>query len=301
MGTLVVHCGAHAGDDVVDGAELALEEGLQVLRTGGNAMEAVIRAVVVLENDERLNAGTGSRLNLRGRLEMDASLMDSRGRAGAVGAITGVKNPILVARKVLDGPHLLLVGDGAVQFAREAGFAEYDGTTVRAQLELERVKETMKKSSEGLPWREAHAGDTVGAVARDDDGYMAAANSTGGISIQLPGRLGDAPVIGAGIYAGPDAAVTATGIGEEIIRAVLSKAIYDRISAGTPPQAACEAGVRRFSTAVPVGLIAVSSTGEGAASNTQMAWRSAKAQPFLTWPLTPGRAYARVDGDRVTM
>ncbi|MFQ5908194.1 MAG: isoaspartyl peptidase/L-asparaginase family protein [Thermoplasmata archaeon] len=274
MAVLVVHCGAHSSDAVLDAATLALDEGLGVLRAGGDAMEAVLRAVVVLENDERTNAGTGSRLNLAGGIEMDASVMDSRGQAGAVGAITGVQNPILVAREVLDSPHLILVGNGATRFAREAGFPEYDAITAGAQQALNRVKAAMARSATRSREREAHAGDTVGAVARDDEGYMAAANSTGGIAVQLPGRLGDTPVIGAGIYAGSAGAVTATGIGEAIIRAVLAKDVYDRIAAGTAPQAACDEGVRRFDADAPVGLIAVDGTEAGAASNTHMAWRS---------------------------
>lgn len=277
MAILVVHCGAHSTDAVLDAAALALDEGLQVLRAGGDAMDAAIRAVIVLEDDERTNAGTGSRLNLAGSVEMDASVMDSRGEAGAVGAITGVKNPILVAREVLNSPHLILAGDGAVQFAREAGFPEYDAITMRAQRELARVKATIDSSATRSMGPEVHGGNTVGAVARDDSGYMAGANSTGGISVQLPGRLGDTPVIGAGIYAGLAGAVTATGIGEEIIRAVLSKDVYDRIAAGTAPQEACDVGVRRFDANVPVGLIAVSGTGAGAASNTRMAWLSGEA------------------------
>jgi beta-aspartyl-peptidase (threonine type) len=200
--------------------------------------------------------------------------MDSRGEAGAVGAITGVKNPILVAREVLDSPHLILAGNGAIRFAREAGFPDYDATTVGARQELARVKATMERSTTRPVGWEAHGGDTVGAVARDDRGYMAGANSTGGISVQLPGRVGDTPVIGAGIYAGPAGAVTATGIGEEIIRAVLAKDVYDRIAAGTAAQEACEDGVRRFDARLPVGLIAVSGAESGAASNTRMAWRS---------------------------
>lgn len=274
MAILVVHCGAHSSDKVLDAAESALNVGLQILRAGGDAMDAATRAVVALENDERTNAGTGSRLNLSGEVEMDASVMDSRGEAGAVGAIAGVKNPILVAREVFGSPHVILAGNGAIRFARASGFPEYDATTVGAQQELARVKAEMERSATRSVGREAHGGDTVGAVARDDRGYMAGANSTGGISVQLPGRVGDTPVIGAGIYAGSAGAVTATGIGEEIIRAVLSKDVYDRIAAGTAPQEACDMGVRRFDARLPVGLIAVSGTEAGAASNTRMAWRS---------------------------
>lgn len=278
MAVLVVHCGAHSSDTVMDAAEGALAEGLKVLRAGGDALDAVVRAVTLLEDDERLNAGTGSRLNLAGELEMDASLMDSRGEGGAVGALAGVKNPILVAREVMHSPHLFLAGTGALRFAREAGFPEYDGITSSAQKELKRIKTRMQRGVRGSRGQVRHdGGDTVGAVARDASGYMAAANSTGGISVQLPGRVGDTPVIGAGIYAGPAGAVTATGIGEEIIRAVLAKHVYDRMRGGMDSQAACEEGVGQFPESVPVGLLAVDLAGSGAAANTHMAWRTGHA------------------------
>lgn len=276
MATLVVHCGAHSTEAVLDAADRALEAGLGVLQEGGNALEAVVQATLLLEDDERLNAGTGSRLNLAGEVEMDASLMDSRRECGAVAAIYGVKNPILVAREVFRTDHVLLASRGAVDFAREAGFAEYRVVTPHAREHLERVRERLAGRSPALPTHdlEPEAGDTVGAVARDEAGYMAAGNSTGGISVKLPGRVGDTPIIGAGIYAGPAGAVAATGMGEEIVRQVLSKDVYDRIHAGEPPQGACEAGLTGFPHDVPVGLIAVAASGWGAACNTRMAWRS---------------------------
>ncbi|MCJ2554794.1 MAG: isoaspartyl peptidase/L-asparaginase [Candidatus Thermoplasmatota archaeon] len=278
MAVLVVHCGAHSTEEVLDGAERALAAGLQVLRQGGDALDAVLRAVTVLEDDQRMNAGTGSHLNLAGEVEMDASVMDSRGQAGAVGALSGVKNPVLVAREVMRSPHLFLAGEGAVRFARETGFPEYDATTSRARRELERVRAKQRSALGGSEASEKpDPGDTVGAAARDESGYMAAANSTGGISLQLPGRVGDTPVIGAGIYAGPAGAVAATGIGEEIIRAVLSKQVYDRLLEGKDPQMACDEGVGQFPSGIPVGLIAVASSGFGAAANTRMAWRSGSA------------------------
>lgn len=279
MATLVVHCGAHSTEEVLDATDRALEVGLGVLRQGGDALEAVVEAVVVLEDDERLNAGTGSRLNLAGAVEMDASLMDSRRECGAVAAIHGVKNPIRVAREVLRSPHVLLAADGAVAFARDAGIPEFDTMTTGAREALERVKRRLSRDAATQDGEkdDPPPGDTVGAVARDDSGYMATANSTGGILVKLPGRVGDTPIIGAGVYAGPAGAVTATGIGEEIVRRVLSKEVYDLMRAGADPQRACEAGVARFTAEVPVGLVAVDPAREGAACNTRMAWRSGKS------------------------
>lgn len=275
MGVLVVHGGAGSTDDVADGVEAALEAGLRTLGAGGDAVEAVVRAVVVMEDDPRFNAGTGSRLTLEGRAEMDASLMDSRGACGAVAILPSVRNPILVARRVLDGPHVLLAGDGALRYARKEGFPEYDPVTEEARRRLDEAKRRLVEG-ELPPWAErwrSHGGvDTVGAVARDDEGYMAAANSTGGVSIQLPGRVGDTPVIGAGLFAGPAGAVTATGIGEEIVRRVLSKEVYDALASGRGSQEACQEAVDRFPAAFSVGLLAVDPGGWGAASNRSMAW-----------------------------
>lgn len=279
MVVIVTHCGAGSTAEVQNAAQGAAKKGLEVLREGGSALDAVVEAVILLEDDERLNAGTGSRLNLEGVAEMDASVMDSEMNCGAVAAIQEVKNPILVARRVLDSPHVVLCGDGAVQFARKEGFPAFDPKTPRAIKALEEVK---RKLVEGdLPawaerWRRLGPLDTVGAVARDQEGRMAAANSTGGISLKLPGRVGDTPLIGCGIYAGPEAAVTATGVGEEIIRRVLCKVVYDSIARGASPRRACEEGVALFPEEIPVGIIAVNPEGWGAAANTSMAWFAAE-------------------------
>lgn len=280
MAIIVVHCGAGSTPEVADAAERAVDTGLRVLRDGGGVVDAVVEAVVVLEDDERTNAGTGSRLNLDGVVEMDASLMDSNMRCGAVAAIRDVKNPIRVARDVMDSPHVLLCGDGAVQFARKAGHERFDPTTPRAREILEDMKRRL--ASGDLPpwassWQDHMASETVGAVARDDGGTMAAANSTGGVYLKLPGRVGDTPLIGCGIYAGPSAAATATGIGEEIVRRTLSRVVYDRIAAGAHPQVACEEGIGLFPDEMPVGLIAVDGRGWGVASSTKMAWRAGES------------------------
>ncbi|MFQ5837733.1 MAG: isoaspartyl peptidase/L-asparaginase family protein [Thermoplasmata archaeon] len=275
MAVIVAHCGAGSTEDVLDASQRAVERGLRILRDGGGALEAVVEAVVLMEDDDRLNAGTGSKLNLDGKVEMDASVMDSNMNCGAVAAIYDLKNPILVARKVLDGPHVILSGSGAVRYAREAGFRRFDPITPKALKALDEMKRRLAEGdlpAWALRWWDRKPGDTVGAVARDDQGRMAAANSTGGISIKLPGRVGDTPLIGCGIYAGPGAAVTATGVGEEIIKRVLCKEVYDAIVSGTRPQEACEDGIASFSEEVPVGIVAVGLEGWGSACNTRMAW-----------------------------
>ncbi len=277
MAIIIVHCGAGSREAVLDAAEEAVATGLDVLREGGSALEAVTEATVVLEDDDRLNAGMGSRLNLDGIVEMDASLMDSQMNCGAVAAIRDVKNPILVARKVMDTPHVLLCGEGAVGFARRQGFPEFSLVTPGALKALDELK---RRITEGdLPswaqrWRGYWEGDTVGAVARDDQGGMAAANSTGGTLIKLPGRVGDTPLIGCGLYAGAAGAVSATGVGEEIVRRVLCKTVYDRMASGVQPQEACDAGVALLPKDIPVGIIAVDRSAWGVSFSTKMAWRS---------------------------
>ncbi len=276
MSGIVVHCGAGSSESVLDAAEAGLERGLEALRRGGSALDAVVDATVLLEDDARLNAGTGSRPNLEGRVEMDASLMDSEMVCGAVATIYDVRNPILVAREVMDTPHVVLSGEGAVRFARKLGFPEFSPVTPGTLRALEEAKRRLKEGdlpSWARAWR-GYGGDTVGAVARDAEGRMAAANSTGGVLIKLPGRVGDTPLIGCGIYAGPAGAVTATGVGEEIVRRVLSKAVYDRMASGVDAQQACNTGVYRFPDDIPLGILAIDEGGWGVACNTEMAWRA---------------------------
>ena len=272
---LLTHCGAGSDNHVKDAAELAGAEGLSVLRKGGSALEAVIAAIVVLEDDPRLNAGTGSRMRIDGRIQMDAALMDSRREAGAVAVIENVRNPIKVARDVLDSPHVLLAGADATAFARRKGHAFYDPATPGSREYLEeslaRIR-TRRLPRNARKWRGVELHDTVGAVARDRRGRFAAGSSTGGTAFMMPGRVGDSPLVGAGLYAGPDGAVTVTGIGEDIIKRVLSKFVYDLIAKGASPKAASNRGLGLFRREVPIGIIAVGSHGAGTASNRPMAF-----------------------------
>ncbi len=269
---IVVHGGAGAKSELSDGTDVAADAGYKILHKGGSALDAVEAAVKVLEDDWRFNAGTGSYMALDGHIEMDASIMDDEGNIGAVAAISRVRHPISIARKVMDLPHVLLVGEGAVQFARKCGFEDYDPTTEKAIKRLAAVKEKLAKK-EFPPWSKkwnAIGCDTVGAVACDAKGRFAAANSTGGTSWKMYGRVGDTPIIGAGIFCGKDGAVVATGIGEEIIRKVLCKEIYNRI--GTMGvQQACEWGIALYPKTVAIGVIAVGRGGWGRACNRDMA------------------------------
>ncbi len=271
---------------MADGCRRAAEEGLRALSAG--PLEAAIAAVVSMEDDGRFNAGSGSVLRLDGRtVEMDAAVMDSEGVLGAVAAVRAVKNPVLVARCVADTRHVLLSGEGATAFARTRGFDEYLAVSDRARARHDASVRALREGSPPPGWEsfdvagswnfgtdygEAMAAhDTVGAVAVTEDGRCAVAGSTGGSTPMLLGRVGDTPLLGAGFYAGPHGAVAATGIGEEIIRAMLAFEVYQRMGGGMKPQAACEAGLAGFPEGVSCGLIAINSTGYGVASNTPMA------------------------------
>ncbi len=281
---LLTHCGAGSDCSVQDAADAAGRKGMEVLRRGGRAADAVVEAVVVLEDDPRLNAGTGSRMRTDGRIQMDAALMDSRLDAGAVAAIERVKNPILVARDVLRTPHILLVGPDALAFARSRGHADYDPATPESRKRLEASLRLIRAGRVPPYYRKFNQLDlhgTVGAVARDRRGRFAAGVSTGGTSFMLPGRVGDSPILGAGIYAGPAGAVCATGIGEEIMKRVLSKYVYDAMRAGRSPQKAAEEGVALMPRRVSVGLIVVGRRGWGEACDRDMAFFTSGARRTL--------------------
>src|SRR5215218_6162706 len=218
---IVVHGGAGGlptdlarRDRMRSGAAAGVEAGYAVLAGGGAALAAVEAAVVVLEDDPEFNAGRGAALTEYGRVELDASMMDGTTRAaGAVAAVRGVRNPIRAARAVLDeGRHVLLVGAPATEFAAAAGLAFESETWF--------VTERERLALAGLS---GAARGTVGAVARDTQGRLAAATSTGGVSGQRLGRVGDSPLVGAGTWA-DDAtvAVSCTGHGESIIRSALA-------------------------------------------------------------------------------
>lgn len=191
----------------------ALDAGFGVLERGGTSLDAVVAAVRLLEDDPLFNAGKGAALNREGIAELDAAIMDGQGlRAGAVAAVRHVKNPIELARAVMEkSPHVMLIGAGAEEFALEQGFAPVPSEYFRTER---RVRE-LRRELEGR----AEASGTVGAVALDARGHLAAATSTGGMTGKRWGRVGDSPIIGAGTYANDaSCAVSATGHGEYFIR-----------------------------------------------------------------------------------
>lgn len=243
---LIVHGGAGRINDGrlqerEVGCRQAVLEGWRILQAGGTALDAVERAVVVLEDNPLFNAGKGSVLNRDGEIEMDAGIMEGAGlRAGAVAAVKNVKNPIRLARQVMEkSEHVLLVGEGAFRFAQEVESSLAQPLLCQKEdlLTENRLKERLSshhpqrpiiKNPKSQTIQEER--DTVGAVAIDRNGCIAAATSTGGISGKYPGRVGDSPLIGCGIYAdNQSGGVSCTGHGEFIIRVVWAKSAADFI------------------------------------------------------------------------
>ncbi|KPL12976.1 hypothetical protein AMJ74_05865 [candidate division WOR_3 bacterium SM1_77] len=201
----------------------AVRTGYDILRHGGSSLDAVEKAAVILEDTTVFNAGTGSYLNLVGDVEMDASIMTGDLRFGAVGVIKHVKNPITVARMVMERTdHLLLCGENAIRFARLMGVEHHDPKT----KEKERLWKRKKEKSESNYFKRigqfTELYGTIGVVAIDRRGLISVATSSGGINLRLPGRVGDTPIIGAGTYADRNAGVSTTGHGEEIMRHLLA-------------------------------------------------------------------------------
>jgi beta-aspartyl-peptidase (threonine type) len=241
--SLIVHGGAWeipdvARDDCRAGIRAALEAGREVLARSGSALDAVEASVVVLENDPTFDAGTGSHLNRDGRVQLDAILMDGGTlKAGAVAAVERVKNPIRLARKLLEtSKHMMLVGSGAELFAQENGIPVCNP----AELVLDRERAAWLKCREGVhaaKYHFSHDHGTVGAVARDSQGRIAAGTSTGGTCCKFPGRVGDSPLIGCGCYADDESGgVSCTGFGEAIMRIVMAKTAVDLLRGPLAPQ-----------------------------------------------------------------
>lgn len=282
---ILAHGGAGAPNEHSDGPEEACKVGAKFLTDSrpDAALRAVIEAAVILENDVRFNAGTGANMRLDGSLQMDAILATSDLRIGSVAAIERVRNPIRVARLVMDSPHVMLAGDGATQFAHHRGIADDPPVTDKAKDRLEKALERLK-SGDVRPteqkWRGKDMHGTIGAVARGPDGTFAVSCSTGGTSMMLRGRVGDSPIFGAGIMVGEHGAVCATGDGEEIIRRLASMRVYMRIAEGEDVQSAVEAEVAAIPQPYTVGFIAVSKDAHGmAATNDKMARAALEVAP----------------------
>ena len=267
-----------SGDDAArrEALERALDEGWSALESG-SALDAVQAAVEVLEDAPDFNAGRGSVLTADGRVEMDAGIATGPdGRAGAVAYVTRVRHPVALARTVMEStPHVLLAGVAAERFAEERDLELMKPSWFVTARERERLaRATARASSSEV------GGGTVGAVARDSAGALAAATSTGGTRGQLPGRIGDSPLIGAGTYADADCAISATGDGEAIIRTVAAHEVAALVRhAGLQLAEACEQVLRDRIEPLGggAGMIALGASGEPAMPFTtpamHRAWR----------------------------
>jgi beta-aspartyl-peptidase (threonine type) len=252
---------------------VALRRGKEVLERGASALDSIEETIRMVEDDPTATSvGTGGLPNADGVLELDASIMDGTNmRAGAVAALQMTKNPISVARKVMElTPHVLLAGDGAKKFARQCGFPEYDPLTAQAVATWKKLRETMlssvhdptsmKRTFDEILGYDTdietlakslmavygeHLGGTVGVLARDERRNIAAGASTSGWAMRFPGRVADTAITGAGTYANKVAAATSTGVGEVAIRHSLARSVCELVESGLMPDAACEAALRK--------------------------------------------------------
>ncbi len=267
--------------DVENGMKRAVEAGLEILKNGGRALDAVEAAVNVLEDDPLFNAGTGAVLTFDGEVEMDAAI--AYGPNLDFGAVAGVKNirhPISLARKVMEKTdHVLLAGNGANDFAKLMGFEYHDPITPKRKEQWEKYRKQfingdykdwpkLRKLFQEHP---EFLHGTVGAVAVDSHGETAAATSTGGVFLKLLGRVGDTPIPGAGTYATPFGAASSTGLGEGMMRVLITKVAADFLNMGLDASHAAEAVLNYLDNTVgtEAGIIIVDRHGEvGMAHNT---------------------------------
>ena len=290
-------------DDMVEahinGVRNALAAGWSVLARGGAALDAIEEAVVIMEDDDTFDAGRGSFLNRDGKVQLDALIMDgSTLRAGGVGCVERLRNPVRAARKILsESPHVYFVAEGAEGFAAEHGVELCRNEELVIAREVERLREyqqaaAQRELSGGSAGGSAKDGndlfapavhdaaishDTVGAIALDSAGNIAAATSTGGTLNKAPGRLGDSSLIGCGCYADNEsAAVSTTGWGEPIMKLVLAKWTADRVLAGNLPEWAAQEAMNYLKQRLNGhgGIIVLNAQGQfGIAHNTpRMAW-----------------------------
>lgn len=289
---LVVHGGAWAiPDDMVEahlrGVRNAIAAGWRALERGGSALDAVEEAVVIMEDDDTFDAGCGSFLNRDGKVQLDAFIMEGATlRGGGVGCVERLRNPVRAARKILsESPHVYFVAEGAERFASEHGIPLCKNEDLVIPREVERLREYQSHLEEHRAdlFAPTISHDTVGAVALDHDGHIAAATSTGGTLNKDPGRLGDSSLIGCGCYADDlSAAASTTGWGEPIMKLVLAKWAADRVESGSHPEWAVKEAMNYLKQRVRGhgGMILLDAQGRfGIAHNTpRMAWAFRTAQ-----------------------
>jgi beta-aspartyl-peptidase (threonine type) len=305
--SLMVHGGAGALDNVkddktafryLDSIRTVLEHGRQVMELGGSALQAVEACAMLLEDDPVFNAGCGSVLNENGKVELDAAIMDGRDlAAGAVAAVDNIANPVQLARLVMtESEHVMLIAEGAMRFADHCGMErvpeDYFYTPDRVeQLRMARLRhKVMLDHDDSEIDSEDQKYGTIGAVARDSQGNLAAATSTGGIVNKRMGRVGDSPIVGAGVYADNETcAVSATGFGEDFMRSVIAKTISDfMLMQGMDGIKATAAGIEYFKRKVNGrgGVIVIDNAGNCAGDFTTK-------KMIHGWIEKGGQAYCR--------
>jgi isoaspartyl peptidase/L-asparaginase-like protein (Ntn-hydrolase superfamily) len=309
----IAHAGVGTPPAMADGCKAAVDAALRALEAGADPVDAAVEGVAVMEDDARFNAGTGSRVRLDGEtVQMDASVMSSEGRFGAVAGIENVKNPVKVAKAVTQTPHLVLAGDGATRFARTLGFAPHDPRTPESRERARALRAKLLAGDPAIPeawnqfdWRArwnferplgdaglagdvpaaaSDAGtssDTVGVAVRSADGRFGVALSTGGTAITLRGRVGDVPILGAGLYTGKHGAIAATGTGERIIEVGLARTVHGWLSVGTSAEWAAKKAVDVL-RGKDIGIIVITRDGMAAAGDREMAW-AARESGEATW------------------
>ncbi len=284
---LIVHGGAWAiPDEAVEshlrGVRNALAAGWRALQKGGSALDAVEEAVVAMEDDETFDAGRGSFLNRDGRVQLDALIMDGNTlRAGGVGCVERILHPVRAARCVLEkSPHVYFVGEGAEIFAEEHGIRLCENRDLIIEREVERLQSAKAQQYLTTPGEfcgPSMSHDTVGAVALDGNGNIAAATSTGGTLNKAPGRVGDSSLIGCGCYADNEtAAASTTGWGEPMMKLVFAKHATDRVGSGRSPEQVAPESIAYLEQRLGgrAGIILLDRMGRvGVAHNTpRMAW-----------------------------
>jgi beta-aspartyl-peptidase (threonine type) len=252
--SIIVHGGAgdwppELHEAALKGTRRAVEAGWDVLSTGGSSMDAVEAAIVVMEDDEAFDAGRGSFLNAEGQVELDAGFMN--GELLQVGAIAGVQfiqNPIRLARVVMEkSDHVFLVAAGAQRFAAKMGFRPCELTDLAIPREFERWQKALREHTESARSASSRACDTVGCVAIDVRGHLAAGTSTGGTANKMPGRVGDVPMVGCGFYADDQrGGASSTGWGEAIAKVLLARLALGYLRSLGDPQRAAQAAIQEL-------------------------------------------------------
>lgn len=273
--------------------QAACERSRKVLSAGGSLADAVERGINVTELDESISSvGYGGRPNANGVVQLDASFMDGKlQRAGAVAAIEGYPNPISIARRVMESTkHVMLAGEDAAKFAEKNGFAAQDMLTAESKAAWERW---LEKQKQGEPDEKTH--DTIALLGLGADGHLIGGCSTSGLAYKLPGRVGDSPIIGSGLFVdGNVGAAGATGVGENVMRYCASFLIVEFMRQGMKPTEACEAAIRRVAEGdqkppqeLSINFVAVNKAGEVGAAGTDDDFRCAIVDPTQSLVVQP--------------